>query len=141
MVLCILRIFRPTAGRLPTGAVEPLPDEDDQRNESQYKHEVDQRDDRDFWRMMLYPFLPGQQSRAHNSKQKLSRRPKLAPETLARSTGRVPKQMVHDPARDSPMNRTGHPRSVTPIYATWLRWESLCRLIDYFQLKRLRNPR
>src|ERR1039458_6114085 len=111
-----LPALRLPAGRPLIAAAEPSPDLNHKGDYGQREHEMYHRHSHYFARMVLDPFPPGQQSRSRNSDQQFPCRPQPAPESLAHSTTGVPKQMVDDPARDSPMNWSGHPRSVTQRY-------------------------
>lgn len=97
------------------GAAEPSPDVHDERDESQYDDEMDQRHKRYIRRMVVCPFEPSQQRRDHNREDEFPCRPQSFPKSLARSPSCVPDQIVKNPARDSPMKRSGHARSVAPL--------------------------
>jgi len=105
--------FRLPAGRPLIAAAEPSPDVNNERNCSQYEHEMYERHYRYFGRMVLYPFPPSQPSRSRNSDQEFPCRPQPSPETFTCPTSGVPNEMVDNPARDFPMNRSGHPASVS----------------------------
>jgi len=108
--------FRLPAGRPLIAAAEPSPDVNNERNCSQYEHEMYERHYRYFGRMVLYPFPPSQPSRSRNSDQEFPCCPQPSPETFTCPTSGVPNEMVDNPARDFPMNRSGHPASVSLLF-------------------------
>ena len=112
--MVLVGTFRLPAGRSLITAPEPSPDINAQGNGSQHEHKMYQRHDRNFWRMVLYPFPPGQQGSPRHCGQEFPCSPQHSPEASPRRSRSVPKQMVDNPARDFPMNRDSHPRSVAP---------------------------